>query len=644
MPQRSPLISVDADKCVNCHVCIAVCPVKFCNDGAGEHVLLDPDLCLGCGACIGACSHRARRGLDDADAWRGVLRDRKPFVAFLAPSAASSFPDLMNNLVGWLRSVGAAAVVDVSFGAELAVWGYLDHLRNNPDATVVAQPCPAIVSYVQMYRPELLDNLSPVGSPVAHAVELLRRERSDLAGLPLVFFSPCFAKKRELEEIELPVLNVTFASLANTLDRMGVDLSAIPPSKFDDPGAERAALFPNPGGLAKSIVRWRPELRDDIRVIEGTKLIYPYLDGLPESIERGSAPKIVDCLNCERGCNGGPGSVSPEAHADALEPLVAARARRLETGFGNARDGSGWLDRVRRSLAKGGMRRRLNRVWRPDLARRKYRNWSARSKLRYPSHAELDAMYRSMGKFDPSDLFNCRACGYNNCEQMAVAIHNGLNRRGNCHYFQRWDSEQQLLAQAKRDEQVKERLHAMALREVEERLREQNERLLDSMRNHIANMRQSYAGNVKTFLEMEKAVDEAEGTLRHFLTISKTIQSVSFQTGLLSLNASIEAARAGKAGKGFAVVAEEVRRLADQSDAEADKIVPHMDKMKEVFNSLNERTQDLAVRVERHRNSFDEIETDLLRMTQLWETEYKRSEMTVRMLREPEPDNDAKKT
>ncbi len=65
--------------------------------------------------------------------------------------------------------------------------------------------------------------------------------------------------------------------------------------------------------------------------------------------------------------------------------------------------------------------------------------------------------------------------------------------------------------------------------------------------------------------ELVKAMDEIKQCSAQISEIIKTIEDIAFQTNILSLNAAIEAARAGAAGKGFAVVADEVRNLASKS-------------------------------------------------------------------------------
>lgn len=138
----------------------------------------------------------------------------------------------------------------------------------------------------------------------------------------------------------------------------------------------------------------------------------------------------------------------------------------------------------------------------------------------------------------------------------------------------------------------------------------------------------SASANEKTMLgdsnmqSMLDTMDQIHAAVNEISQISLLIENISKQTNLLSLNASIEASRAGESGRGFAVVADEIRQLSDQTAnalKQTGEIIKHaadiIGKGLETANQTAVAFQEIQNVTEQYRLISDQLSATVLEQT-----------------------------
>ena len=105
----------------------------------------------------------------------------------------------------------------------------------------------------------------------------------------------------------------------------------------------------------------------------------------------------------------------------------------------------------------------------------------------------------------------------------------------------------------------------------------------------IQNLKSNFTKNQEATKLVNHAITDLSEKSKDVASIIEKIKSIADQTHLLSLNASIEAARAGDTGKGFAVVASEVGKLADQSSRSTKEISTIVNQINKFIHTAKEQ-------------------------------------------------------
>ncbi len=559
-------ILVEIEKCVGCNACVRVCPAREANvarkDENGQlRIEINDEKCIKCGACIKICSHEARYFQDDTDRFLADLKAGQEIALIAAPAIKIAFDGNWRHALQWLRIHGVQAIYDVGYGADICTWAHLRYLEKHPDTKIISQPCAAVVNYIEHHKPELISSLSPIHSPMLCTAIFMRKVMGYKGKIAAI--SPCIAKIDEFHETGVIDYNVTMEHLKKYFNENNVDLPKVKiysEFEFDVQQGLEGAIYSKPGGLMTNLLIHEPGL--DVITSEGVEKLYDDLDTY--NLQKKSVlPVVFDVLNCENGCNGGP-ATGMDYNRFIMNNIMhdvehyARAVRKKET----TKKG---LDKQFEEFDK-----KLNIDDFMRIYKVKKKNTAE------ITEQQIEKAFLELGKVTEGERhFDCHACGYKQCREMAMALVRGINEKENCHQYMMKYIREERRKVAKVNEEVLKRNHELMvifseLIENIDKVKEEADIIRDvsvtsskEMENIVLHMNELNKLNQNISGSMENINESVES----YNIMTHDVEKIAGKISLLSLNASIEAARAGDAGRSFAVVASNIQDLSSSSKA-----------------------------------------------------------------------------
>jgi iron only hydrogenase large subunit-like protein/nitrogen-specific signal transduction histidine kinase len=397
------LVNTVKERCKICYTCVRECPTKAIKIANGQAEVLQ-NRCIGCGNCIKVCSQDAKLFYNSIASILDLIRNEKNVIALVAPSFPAEFNEIEDyrTLIGMIKKIGFKNVHEVAFGADLVALKYRELLNSKQQNHYFSSDCPAIVDFVEKYYPHLIKHLIPIVSPMVATARVIKQKYGNEA--KIVFIGPCIAKKAESTEVNEAM---TFRELRTIFAMQNIKAEDVAASEFDAPVGGMGSIFPISRGLLQTVDIKEDVLEEKVIVADGRVNFHQAIKEFDSGLIKSSHLELLCCEGCIMGVG-----MSTNGQRYSKSSLI-----------------SNYVHNKLATLDKEEWQKNIDLYKNINLDN----SFEANDQnILSASYEQIKSILKDMGKFTPADHLNCGACGYDTCDEHAIAIYKGLAESEMC--------------------------------------------------------------------------------------------------------------------------------------------------------------------------------------------------------------------
>ncbi len=313
---------IDGKKCKGCMKCVKVCPysaiVKMkvpCEDSCPVSAIakdengnakIDFAKCISCGKCVNSCPFGAVHEKSQIIDVLKHIKSGKKVIAMLAPAIMGQLPCTPQQLHSAIKKTGFSEVYEVAQGADITskneAIDFAERMENGAEF-MTTSCCAGYNELVVKHLKEIKPFVSHTKTPLYYTAGIVKNEHPEAIQ---VFFSPCVAKRKEVQLNPNIDYVISFEELGALLIAMKIEVSTCEETEFKAKASKEGREFALSGGVARAV----ESLIDEDMILKThhiNGLTKETIRELKKYAKKGecSLGNLIEVMSCEGGCIAG---------------------------------------------------------------------------------------------------------------------------------------------------------------------------------------------------------------------------------------------------------------------------------------------------------------------------------------------------